>query len=154
MNIVKLSLLAIAVFIFAIACSQPAANTALTNDVKKPGNQANATSNTANTANTANTNGADAAPQKDETAQAAELYTKNCMTCHKDSGKGGKVTVEGKNLDVDDLTTDKMKKKSDEKLIEQVSDGAEDDGMPAFKKKLKPEEIALVVKHVRALQAK
>ena len=147
MNIVKLSLLAIGVFIFAVACNQPAANTAATNDVKKPANQANTAPATAN----ANSN---AAASQDETAQAAELYTKNCMTCHKDSGKGGKDTVEGKNLDVDDLTTDKMKKKSDDKLAEQISEGAEDDGMPAFKKKLKPDEIALVVKHVRQLQAK
>jgi len=55
---------------------------------------------------------------------------------------------------LDDLTTDKKKARPDDKLINDISEGAEDDGMPAFKKKLTPAEIALVVKHLRTLQAK
>ncbi len=81
-----------------------------------------------------------------------DLYTVNCMTCHKDSGKGGKVTVEGKTMEPDDITTAKMKAKTDEKLYEYVSEGFPDDGMPAFKDKLKPEEIKAIVKHIRTLQ--
>ena len=91
-------------------------------------------------------------PAKDERASGGDLYTTNCMTCHKDSGKGGKVTVDGKNLEPDDLTTAKMKERPDEKLFKEISEGAPDDGMPAFKDKLTPQEIKMVVTHLRALQ--
>lgn len=145
MKLVKILLVAGALFIFALACSQPSANTSST-----PDNDGKKMAPVTNGGNSA----ASASPVKDEMAQAADLYTTHCMTCHKDSGKGGKVTVEGKNLDVDDLTTEKKKARTDEKLTNDIAEGAEDDGMPAFKKKLKPEEIALIVKHVRVLQAK
>jgi mono/diheme cytochrome c family protein len=150
MNLIKLFLVVLAVSIFVAACAQPAANTSGENDGKK---MAKVTNSAASPATDANANTA-SAPAKNDVERAAELYTKNCMTCHKDSGKGGKVTVDGKNLDVDDLTTEKKKARSDEKLANDISEGAEDDGMPAFKNKLKPEEIALVVKHLRTLQAK
>lgn len=81
-----------------------------------------------------------------------ELYALNCMICHKDSGKGGKITIEGKSLNAEDLTSDKMKKLTDEKLTGYIRDGIEDEGMPAFKDKLTPEEIRAVVAHVRTLQ--
>ena len=76
----------------------------------------------------------------------------NCMTCHKETGKGGKVTVEGKNLDPDDLTSERMKSKSDEKLYSYIADGIVDEGMPAFKDTLTAEEIKSVVAHMRTLQ--
>lgn len=91
---------------------------------------------------------------KDETAMAANLYTVHCMTCHKDSGKGGPVTVDGKKLDPDDLTAEKFKKMSEEKLIGYVRDGIVDEGMPSFKEKLTDEEMVAVIKHVRTLQSK
>jgi mono/diheme cytochrome c family protein len=82
-----------------------------------------------------------------------ELFALNCMICHKESGKGGEVTIKGKKLDAEDLTADKIKKMTDEKLIGYVTNGIEDEGMPAFKDKMTPEEIRSVVAHVRALQA-
>ncbi len=82
-----------------------------------------------------------------------ELFALNCMICHKESGKGGKVTIEGKSINPEDLTTDKMKKMTDEKLIGYVTNGIEDEGMPAFKDKMTPEEIRAIVAHVRTLQA-
>lgn len=81
-----------------------------------------------------------------------ELYATNCMICHKDTGKGGRVTMQGKTINPEDLTTDKMKKMSDDKLFGYISDGIEDEGMPAFKDKLKPEEIKSVITHIRTLQ--
>ena len=62
------------------------------------------------------------------------------------------MTVDGKSLNPNDLTADKMKTKSDEKLYEYVSDGSPDDGMPAFKGNLTADQIKSVVKHVRKLQ--
>lgn len=93
-------------------------------------------------------------PPVDEAAMARELYVTNCMTCHKDSGKGGKVTIEGKTINPDDITTAKQKAKTDEKIYSYISDGFPDDGMPAFKDKLTDAEIKSIIKHVRTLQAK
>ncbi|MBV9215004.1 MAG: cytochrome c [Acidobacteria bacterium] len=121
----------------AIACSQAA-------------NSPSATANNKNAAPPPGTS-ATASPASD-VAGGKELYTQNCKICHKETGEGGKVTVDGKNLDVASLTSDKMKKRSDEKLASGISEGAPDDGMPAFKAKLKPEQITEVVKYVRTLQ--
>lgn len=82
-----------------------------------------------------------------------ELFALNCMICHKETGKGGKVTIEGKTINPDDLTAEKFKKMTDDKIIGYVTNGVEDEGMPAFKDKMTPEEIRAVVAHVRNLQA-
>ncbi len=126
--------------IFASACG----NASQPNTANAP--TANANANTAKAASPAPT--AEVAAVK----SGKDLYTINCMTCHKDSGKGGKVTVEGKQLDPDDLTSANMRAKTDEKLYTYISDGIQDEGMPAFKDKLSPEEIKSVVSHVRTLQ--
>ena len=141
MNAFKLCLIILAFAVFIAAC-----------------NQTPSTPNAANTA--ANVNKpADNTPAQpsqpvDELAAAKELYAKNCMICHKDTGKGGKVTIEGKTLEPDDLTADKLKNKSDEQLFGYISDGVTDEGMPAFKEKLTVDQIKSVVKHVRALHGK
>lgn len=98
-----------------------------------------------------------ATPAASQTATATapnggELYAMNCMICHKDTGKGGPITMAGKKINPDDLTTDKMKKMSDDKMFGYISEGVEDEGMPAFKDKLKPEEIKSIIAHVRTLQ--
>lgn len=84
-------------------------------------------------------------------AAAKELYTTNCMNCHRDTGKGGKVTVDGKSLDPVDLTSAKMKARSDDKVASQISEGSPDDGMPAFKSKLNTDQIKSLVKYMRTL---
>ncbi len=83
---------------------------------------------------------------------AKEVYATNCMICHKESGKGGPVTIDGKKLKPDDLTSEKIKTMTDEKLIGYVTNGVVDEGMPAFKDKLSTEEIRMAVAHVRRLQ--
>jgi mono/diheme cytochrome c family protein len=88
-----------------------------------------------------------------ELATGKELYAVNCQVCHRDTGKGGKVTVEGKKLQPEDLTSDKMKKRDDAKLFDDISGGVADEGMPAFKDKLSPEQIRTIIKHIRSLQA-
>lgn len=88
----------------------------------------------------------------DELAAGQELYVTNCQICHRDNGKGGKVTVEGKKLDPEDLTSDKMKKHDDAKILKHISDGAPDDGMPAFKDKLSADQIKQIVQYIRKLQ--
>ncbi|CAN5386072.1 hypothetical protein BH20ACI2_BH20ACI2_23890 [soil metagenome] len=81
-----------------------------------------------------------------------DLFATNCMICHKEDGTGGPVTIDGKKINPDNLTTDKMKLMTDEKLIGYVTNGVVDEGMPAFKDKLSQEEIRLVVAHIRRLQ--
>ncbi len=136
MNVLKISLLAIAAAIFAVSCTQQANQSA------------------ANTAKVASTAPYATATPKDEVAIAADIYTVNCMTCHKDSGKGGPVTVDGKKIDPEDITTAKMAAKSDDKLKGYIADGFPDDGMPAFKDKLTDAEMVSLVKHLRKLQGK
>lgn len=142
MKYIKIALVLTAAALFAIACS---------NSATTP-NTANATANNNNPAGTpaASTPAPPATP--DEASIGRDLYAKNCAECHKENGKGGKVTVDGKSLDPDDITTAKMAAKPDEKLTEYIVNGFPDDGMPAFKDKMTPEQIKAVIKHVRTLQ--
>ncbi len=133
----KLFFVLTAFAILVVACSQSASTP----------NKSNSASNAANTPPLA-----PSATTVDEVAMTTDLYTKNCMICHKDSGKGGKVTIDGKSLKPNDLTADKIKNRSDDKLFKDISEGSPDDGMPAFKGKLTDDQIKAVVKHLRKLQ--
>ncbi len=88
----------------------------------------------------------------DVIAEGNEIFATNCMICHKKDGTGGPATIGGKKINAEDLTTDKMKLMTDEKLIEYVTNGIVDEGMPAFKDKLSDDEIKMAVAHVRRLQ--
>lgn len=85
----------------------------------------------------------------DQLAMGRDLYEQNCAICHKEDGTGGKVTIEDKTLNVDDLTSDKIKKFSDEKITGYIVNGVEDEGMPAFKDKLTEAQIREIVTYVR-----
>ena len=78
-----------------------------------------------------------------------KLYMDNCAACHKENGTGGRVEIDGKVLKPDDLTSAKIKSFPDEKIARYIRDGVEDEGMPAFKEKLKENEIAAVVRFLR-----
>lgn len=85
----------------------------------------------------------------DELARGRASFNLNCAACHKENGTGGKITIEGKTLNVDDLTSDKIKKFSDDKITGYIYNGVEDEGMPAFKNKLSEAEIREIVDYVR-----
>ena len=85
----------------------------------------------------------------DELAGGRELYKQNCTICHKEDGTGGKMTIEGKTINPDDLTSDKIKKFTDEKIEGYIVNGVVDEGMPAFKDKLTEAQIREVVSYVR-----
>ena len=139
MKYLKLVIIAATAAIFIAACGQ-AANTPVANNTAPKANQ-NAAAPTAT-----------AAPVS-EAALGKELYAQNCAICHKDTGKGGKVTVEGKSIEPDDITTAKMKEKADEKFVGYINEGFPDDGMPAFKDKLTADQVKAIVKHIRTLQS-
>jgi mono/diheme cytochrome c family protein len=85
----------------------------------------------------------------DELASGRKVYEINCANCHKANGIGGPVEIEGKKLNPDNLTSDKIKGFSDEKIIGYITNGIEDEGMPSFKGKLSEGEMRDVVKYVR-----
>jgi len=83
----------------------------------------------------------------DEFAAARKNYQKNCESCHGPNYEGGKVKVEGKQLKVPSLKAEHAIKHTDDQMIKMITNGEE--AMPAFKDKLKPEEIRDLVKFVR-----
>lgn len=85
----------------------------------------------------------------DEMASAQKIYMDNCAKCHKDNGTGGKVVIDGKTLKADNLTAENIKKDPDAELIEHITEGIPDEGMPAFKGRLSSEQIKMVVKYIR-----
>ena len=137
MNLVKIGMVLLGALLFT-ACQQPAVNNG----------------NTLVSAKTPTQSSPQPTATLDVKVQGKEIFATNCQICHKEDGTGGPVTIDGKKLNPDNLTTDKMKAMTDEKLIGYVTNGVVDEGMPAFKDKLSTEEIRMVVDHVRTLQAK
>jgi len=101
----------------------------------------------------ATTNAASPAANSAETSQldGKQLYTESCMICHRNTGKGGPATIEGKKIKPADLTRDKLKSWDDARWVKEVEDGDPEEGMPAFKGKLKPEEIIAISAYIKSL---
>ena len=89
-------------------------------------------------------------PARAEIADGRRLYTDNCAGCHKENGTGGKKMIDGKEIDAENLTTDKIKKFSDDKIAGYIKNGVEDEGMPAFRDKLDDKQIAAIVAYIRS----
>ena len=99
-----------------------------------------------NSAPAAKTSPASATP--DEFAFARANWATDCSACHGAEGKGGLVkTTDGTKLKVPSLLEGHALKHIDEDYVDQIENGG--DGMPKFKDKLKPEEIAALVKFIR-----
>lgn len=90
---------------------------------------------------------------RDRSAVMKDLYTANCALCHKEDGTGGKMTKDGKTLNVEDLTAEKIKKMTDEKIAGYINNGVPNEGMPAFRDKLNERDVAMLVRYVRVLQS-
>jgi len=84
-----------------------------------------------------------------DTSTGHELYVKQCAECHKESGEGGEVVVDGRKMKADNLTDERRKKLTDEKIIKTMVDGIPDEGMPSYKDKLSEGEMREVVKYIR-----
>ena len=87
-------------------------------------------------------------------AQAANgqaLFEANCVACHGPKGDGD--TPIGKQLQASDLRSPDVQKKKDAELTTSIMEG-KNNKMPPFKAKLKPEEIASILKYVRGTLAK
>ena len=99
--------------------------------------------------NTSTPTGAAPAPSAsvDELANARANYAKNCEACHGPKGEGGLVKVDNKRIKVASLKAEHAIKQTDEKLMKTITAGEEE--MPAFKDKMKQEEIAEMVRFIR-----
>ena len=131
----RLTVFIFAVFIFAAACVGT-----------NPTNLA--TNNTAATTPAATPQ--PAATVLDDRAAGAKLWAENCVACHKEDGTGGRVEIEGERLNVEDLTEDKIKKFTDERIAGYIANGVVDEGMPAFKDKLSDQQIRQLVTFIRS----
>ncbi len=81
----------------------------------------------------------------------SETFQTNCSVCHGDDGRGQ--TEEGKKKGARDLTNAKWQDKVDDaRIARSITKGH--DKMPAFEKKLSPDEIKALVAEVRALAKK
>lgn len=80
-------------------------------------------------------------------SKTRELFMKNCSSCHQSSGEGGTVKVQDTKLKVPSLKSDRVIRHSDQDYGNQIFKGG--DGMPAFKDKLKQEEINDLVRFIR-----
>jgi mono/diheme cytochrome c family protein len=140
MKFVKLSFVIAAIALFTLACGE---TTTTTNQT------ANGTRNSPGTSNTnVNTNAANtSATPADELAEARANYAQFCTFCHGEQGDGGPKEIEGKKLKVPSLKKGHALTHTDEQLIKVVTNGEE--GMPAFKDRLKPEQIKDLVRFVR-----
>ena len=90
---------------------------------------------------------APAATPVDQLAEARRLYAQTCTRCHGEQGGGGKFDLDGETLKAPSLIAGHALKHDDAKLAQQIADGGE--GMPAFKKRLSPEQIAGLVRFIR-----
>ena len=83
----------------------------------------------------------------DPLATARANYAKHCEGCHGPNGEGGLVKVDNKQKKVASLKAEHAIKHSDAELAKVITGGEEE--MPAFKDKLKGQDIADLVKLIR-----
>ncbi len=88
-----------------------------------------------------------AAPTVDQFAAARANFQKYCTPCHGDNAEGGLVKIDNKRLKVPTLRSGHALMHSDEAFAKQITAGG--DGMPAFKDKLKPDEISDLARFIR-----
>ena len=125
MHSIKSGLLCFLAIAFTLACNGPSNQTV--NQVASPSPSATAT--------------------PDEFAGARAIFLKECVACHGEKGEGGTVKVPDGTLKVPTLREGHALKHPDSEFVDQISKGG--DGMPAFKDKLKPEEMNSLARFIR-----
>ena len=130
MKFISLALTCVAIVLVATACTETATPT-----------------NT-NTSRAAATPASPSpAASVDELATARANYAKHCEACHGETGTGGLVKVENKQIKVASLKAEHAIKHTDDQLAKTITGGQEE--MPAFKDKLSQQEIRDMVRFVR-----
>jgi mono/diheme cytochrome c family protein len=83
-------------------------------------------------------------------SDVTKVYKTNCVLCHAADGSGS--SPSGKAMKAKDLRSPEVQGKSDVELAEFIARGK--DKMPAFGKKLKPDDIKQLVAYIREMAAK
>ncbi len=138
MRLAKILAVSAALVLFVIACSNESSTT-------------NQTANKAGGPTTAPTTAQPTPTPADDMTSTLAIYAAECARCHGPQGDGGTVTVLKKKLKVPSLKAGHALDHSDEELAKQIRDGDEGE-MPAFKDRLKPEEITNLVRLIRQWQ--
>jgi cytochrome c551 len=134
MKHLKLVLLLFAVSAFALSCAS-------TNTTLQIGNTNDAATNAPPSP------AAPAAPA-DELAAARATYNAVCIRCHRDTGEGGVTDMgDGGTLKVPSFKSGHGLNHTDAQFARQIAKGG--DGMPAFEKRLSPEQIGDLVRFIR-----
>ena|SRR5215212_9583652 len=135
MKLILLALSCVAFTLAGMACTETAHPTNTSNPIAgaSPGSVASPASSAS----------------ADEFAHAREIYGKNCEGCHGPNAEGGLAKVDNKQIKVPSLKSDHAVKHTDERLAKTITNG--DEEMPAFKDKLKQEEIAEMVRYIRTV---
>ena len=129
MKHLKLALFISVITMFAVACAS-------TNDKAV----SNGNSNDANTTSTPSAAKPTAAAPSDDLAAARSTYKAVCARCHQENGEGG-------TLKVPSFKTGHGLTHTEAQFARQIAKGG--DGMPAFEKKLTPEQINGLVRFIR-----
>jgi mono/diheme cytochrome c family protein len=96
--------------------------------------------------NAANSHPASATP--DQFAATRGTYDKDCKGCHGSNGEGGPVKLDdGTKLKVPSLREGHALRHPDADYVKQITKGG--DGMPAFDKKLTPDQMNDLIKMIR-----
>lgn len=137
MKHLKLALLISAITTFAVACASTGTNLSHGNS-----NDAHTTSTPAPAAN------ATPANASDDLASARSTFKAVCARCHQANGEGGTVEFdEGGTLKVPSFKSGHGLTHTEAQFARQIAKGG--DGMPAFEKKLTPEQINGLVRFIR-----
>jgi mono/diheme cytochrome c family protein len=78
----------------------------------------------------------------------ADVYKMRCSACH--GANGGGQTMLGKNMRLRPLAAPEVQNQSDAQLAAIISQGK--NRMPSYSRKLSKDQIAAVVKYIRALK--
>ncbi len=96
----------------------------------------------------ANSNRSSGQSTPDQFAAARSTYDKECKSCHGQNGEGGPVKLEdGTKLKVPTFREGHALRHPDSDYLKQITKGG--DGMPAFEKKLTPEQMNDLIKFIR-----
>ena len=140
MKHLKLVLLISALTAFTLACAS-------TNTTLQTGNT-NAAGTDTSAAATTGASPAVAATPADELAAARATYNAACIRCHKETGEGGLTDMgDGGTLKVPSFKSGHGLNHTDAQFARQIAKGG--DGMPAFEKRLTPEQIGGLVRFIR-----
>lgn len=130
MKLILLALTCVALALVVMGCTETATPT-----------------NTATPRSAASTPSPSPAASVDEFANARANYAKNCEACHGPNAEGGLVKLDNKQIKVPSLKAAHAIKHTDEQMVDFITNGHE--AMPAFKEKLRPEEVTELVRFVR-----